>query len=343
LIFSLAGENQTGFLVLGALHQQIRRTIRRHDLLPEGSRVPVGLSGGSDSVALTKLLLDLSEHGGFTVAACAHVNHELRASADRDEQFCGAFAARIGLPIHFARGGVQSYADLHRVSIEEAGRKIRYSFLTRVAETLGADRIAVGHTRDDQAETVLMKLMRGAGPAGLAGIYPRRGAVIRPLLDVSRTALREWLMAGSHGWVDDETNADLGNPRNRMRLRVLPEITLALGGDPTPGIARTAALLREDGEWLEATARREFDARVRQLVDGVAFEAKALAELPGPIANRVLRDALRAVAGGREVTSDHVDSARCVLHGHTGAADIPGGRMELSRGMLVLLERKAWP
>ena len=329
--------------MLTALHQQVRRTIRRHDLLPNGSRVLVGLSGGSDSVALTRLLVDLAEHGGFTVVGCAHLNHELRPLAARDERFCEQFAARMALPIQFAHGGVQSYAETHRVSIEEAARKIRYAFLIRAAESLGADRIAVGHTRDDQAETVLMKLMRGAGPAGLAGIYPRRGAVIRPLLDVSRDELRDWLTSQSQDWVDDETNGDLENPRNRVRLRVLPELALALGGDPKPAIARTAALSRADGEWLEETARQEFESLVQPLSGGVAFEAAALARLPGPIETRVLREALRQIAGDREVTSDHVESAIGVRRGQAGGADIPGGRVELSRGLLVLLERKALP
>lgn len=303
----------------------------------------VGLSGGSDSVALTTLLLDLSRHGGFTVVGCAHLNHELRDSADRDEQFCRAFAAKIALPIQFARGGVKSYAVEHGVSIEEAARKIRYSYLTQVGETLRADRIAVGHTRDDQAETFLMKLMRGAGQAGLAGIYPRRGAVIRPLLDVSRDELRKWLRSRSQDWVEDETNADLENPRNRIRFRVLPELALALGGDPKPAIARAAALLRDDGEWLEAEAGRQFRLLVEEREDGLVFEAAALTGLPVPIEARVLRTALRRLAGGREVEHDHVESARAVLHGQAGSVDVPGGHVELFRGKLVLIERKAPP
>lgn len=329
--------------MLTAIHQQVRRTIRRYDLFTEGSRVLVGLSGGSDSVALTRLLLDLSEHGGFTVVGCAHLNHELRDSADRDEQFCREFAAKTNLPIQFARGGVKSYAIEYGVSIEEAARKIRYSYLARVAEALGADRIAVGHTRDDQAETFLMKLVRGAGQAGLAGIYPRRGAVVRPLLDVSRDELRQWLRSRSEDWVEDETNADLENPRNRIRFRVLPELALALGGDPKPAIARAAAILREDGEWLEATAEQAFGALAKDRADGLAFEAEALRGLPRPIEARVLRVGLSRLAGDREVAQAHVESARAVLHGQSGAVDVPGGRVELSRGILVLIERKALP
>ena len=140
----------------------------------------VGVSGGSDSVALTHLLRELAEHGEFQVAGLAHLNHQLRPSAGRDEAFCRALAARLGAGIVVESADVQSYARQARRSIEDAARQLRYEFLERAAAQSGADRIAVGHTQDDQAETFLMKLMRGAGLTGLAGIYPRRGRIIRP-------------------------------------------------------------------------------------------------------------------------------------------------------------------
>ncbi|MEQ1757785.1 MAG: tRNA lysidine(34) synthetase TilS [Vicinamibacterales bacterium] len=340
--------------MLGALHQQVRRTIRRYDLLPAGSRVVVALSGGSDSVALTRLLADLSTHGGFVVAGCAHLNHGLRATADRDEAFCRTFAASRALQLQVGRADVAAYAAENGLSIEAAARKIRYSYLDSAAADLGADCIASGHTRDDQAETFLMKLMRGAGQAGLGGIYPRRGALIRPLLDVSREELRDWLRAGGQDWVEDETNADLENPRNRIRISVLPELAKALGGDPRPSIARAAALLREDGEWLDATAEREFDrlvagsdrgqTGVRPGSDqGQTLDAAQLLKLPPPVEARVLRLALGRLAGDREVTLEHVELARAVLRGQSAAVDVPGGRVELSRSLLVLLDRKAGP
>ena len=124
----------------------------------------VGLSGGSDSVALTRALLDLAALGDFTVVGLAHLNHRLRPTAARDEQFCRDLAARLGLAIAVEEADVAAYAASEGLSIEDAARRLRYAFLDRAAAAAWAARIAVGHTMDDQAETFLLKLMRGAGP-----------------------------------------------------------------------------------------------------------------------------------------------------------------------------------
>ena len=289
-----------------ALHQQIRRTIRRHGLLPEGSRVVVGLSGGSDSVALTRLLLDLAEHGEFTVAGLAHLNHGLRPSAARDEAFCREFAQRLGLPLVVESAAVRDYAAAEALSIEDAARRLRYAFLERAAAGMGAGLIAVGHTQDDQAETFLLKLMRGAGLRGLGGIYPRRGAVIRPLLDVTRDDLRDYLRSRAETWVEDETNTDLDNPRNRIRHRVLPELDRAAEGSTRRAISRAASLIREDGQWLDALAEERFLTLAHQTGRGLELDVRGLAETPTPVLRRVLLRAMRAAGGSREIGLEHV-------------------------------------
>ena len=319
-----------------ALHQQIRRTIRRHALCPPGTRLLIGLSGGSDSVALTLLLRELSEHAEFSVAALAHVNHRLRPTSDRDEQFCRDLAGRLGLPILVARVDVKAYAASERLSVEDAARRARYAFLHRAAADAGADRIAVGHTRDDQAETFLLKVMRGAGLTGLAGVYPRRGLVIRPLLDVARTDLRSYVVACGHTWVEDESNERLDNPRNRIRHRILPELDRASGGVTGASIARAAGLLREDAEWLDELSERRFETLAERQSDGLQFDAELLAAEPPPVRRRVLLTAMRTLSGGREIGLEHVESALEVLGGSCAGADVPGSRVELKRGKLVL-------
>jgi len=321
----------------------VRRTIERHGLCPPGTRVLIGLSGGSDSVALLFLLRELAENGNFTLAGLAHLNHRLRPTADRDEAFCRDLAGRVGLRIVVQNEDVKAFARGRNLSIEDAARRIRYDFMEQAADALGADGVAVGHTQDDQAETFLLKLIRGAGLTGLAGIHPRRGRVVRPLLDISRADLRRYLAGRGERWIEDESNDDLENPRNRIRHVVLPELDSAANGPTRPAIARAAGLAREDAEWLDELAARRYGELAARTPDGLAIETAALLAEPPPLRRRVLLRALRAAAGGREVGLDHVEAAMAVLTGTAGGAGIPGARVELRRGKLVLVEQKPTP
>ena len=329
-----------GFGILNAPVQQVRRTIRRHDLCPPGTRLLIALSGGSDSVALTLILRELAANGGFSLAGLAHVNHRLRSTADRDEQFCRALAARFELPIVVSPIDVADYAATEHLSIEEAARRARYAFLHRCAADCDAGRIAIGHTRDDQAETFLLKLIRGAGLTGLGGIYPRRGALIRPLLDVSRADLREYLTARGQSWIEDETNADLTNPRNRIRHRVIPELDASYGGVVSGSIARAAGLAREDGTWLDSLADRRYGELASMEADCVTLSAGELSAEPEPVRRRILLKALREVSNMREVALEHVEAAADVLNGTSAGADVPAARLELRHGKLVLLRKR---
>ena len=322
------------------LHQRVRKTIERHALCPPGSHVLIAISGGSDSVALLFLLRDLAENGKFTVAALGHLNHRLRPTADRDERFCRELAERLHLRIAVQNHDVKGYARGRNLSVEDAARRIRYDFLEQAADSFGADRIATGHTQDDQAETFLLKVVRGAGLTGLGGIRPRRGRIIRPLLDVTRSELRNYLGDRAQQWVDDESNEDLANPRNRIRHRVLAELDCVAGGSARAAIARAAGLAREDTDWLDELADRCYARLAETIADGVTIEAGGLVAEPVPVRRRVLLKALRIAAGGREVGLEHVEAAAAALMGSAGGADFPGGRVELRRGKLVLIQQK---
>jgi tRNA(Ile)-lysidine synthase len=319
-----------------SLHQQVRRTIQRHCLLPTGCRVLDGLSGGSDSVALAVLLRDLSEHREFSLVGLAHLNHQLRPTAGRDEAFCRTIADYVQRPLHVESLDVEGYALAQRLSREDAARRLRYDFLRRVATDVGADRVAVGHTRDDQAETFLLKLVRGAGLTGLAGIFPQRDEVVRPLLDISRQELRTFLASRGLDWVDDETNEKLENPRNRIRLLVLPELERAYPS-AAAAIARAAGLVRDDALWLDEVSRQRYDALVVRTPDGLAIDVAALLNEPPPIRRRVLLNALRCAVPGHEIGLDHVETALAAAAGQSGGVDVPGGRVELRREKLVLV------
>ncbi|MDQ3211189.1 MAG: tRNA lysidine(34) synthetase TilS, partial [Acidobacteriota bacterium] len=155
---------------------RVLRTIRRHALIPPGGRVLAAVSGGADSVALVHLLRELEPAGHVRVVGIAHFNHQLRgAESDADEAFCRGLAATLELPIECGGADVRAAAAAERRSIEDAARVLRYAFLERAADALGAAAVAVGHSRDDQAETFLLRLLRGSGARGLAGILPRAG------------------------------------------------------------------------------------------------------------------------------------------------------------------------
>jgi tRNA(Ile)-lysidine synthase len=322
------------------LEQQVRRTILRHDLCPAGTRIIVGISGGSDSVALTLLLRDLAGTNGFAVVSLAHLNHRLRDAASRDEAFCRDFAFNSGLPIVVEDVDVKSHATVRGLSVEDAARQLRYDFLGRAAAAAGATRVAVGHTQDDQAETLLLKLMRGAGLTGLAGIHPRRGMVVRPLLDVSRADLRTYLTERGQPWIEDETNEALGNPRNRIRHVVLPELDRAAGASTRPALARAAARLRDDGLWLDALSRERFAALAAPTPEGLELHVSALAVEPLPVRSRLLLEALRQTSGGKEIGLEHVEAVTALLSCQNGGIDVPGARVELRRGKLVLIRQK---
>jgi tRNA(Ile)-lysidine synthase len=301
--------------------------------------VLVGVSGGSDSVALTLLLRDLAPLLAFSIAGLAHLNHRLRDTADRDESFCRNLAARLDLPILVTACDVRDLALERACSVEEAAREARYGFLAKAATELGATRVAVGHTTDDQAETFVLKLARGAGTTGLGSIYPRRGEVIRPLLEVSREQLRDYLRALGERWVEDESNADLGNPRNRVRHDVLPHLEQALGLPARRAIARAAGLAAEDARWLDEVAAGRLEVLSADIPGGLEIDAERLREEPLPIARRILLGALRKRARGKEIGLEHVQTVLDVLAGLAVAADAPGSRVELRGKKLVLWER----
>ena len=286
-------------------------------------------------MALLRVLLELSRTSEFSVAGVAHFNHRLRATAVRDETFCRELASTLRLPFFAGNGDVAAYAVTEGCSVEDAARRLRYDFLDRAAREAGAARIGVGHTLDDQAETVLLKLMRGACPTGLAGVYPRKGALVRPLLEVSRGELRAWLASLGQPWMEDETNEDVSNPRNRVRHRVLPELDAAYGGSTRAAIARSADLAREDGQWLDELASARYGALVTTGQDCLQLDVAALEAEPAALQRRVLWQAMRARAGGREIGLEHVEMALSVLRGYSRAADVPGSRWE-HRGRKVV-------
>lgn len=311
------------------LADRVRRTLRKHALAERGSRVIVAVSGGPDSVALVHVLNSLADTGEIALVGLAHFNHRLRDAAGRDEAFCRDLAARLALPIEIGSADVRAIAAAERASIEDAARDARYAFLEGAADRLRADRIGVGHTRDDQAETFLLRVLRGAGPRGLASIYPRVGRIIRPLIDTTRADVLEYLAARGLAYCEDETNRDLTNPRNRIRHELIPYLRQHLSPDVVSVLAREAAIARDDAEWLEQEAIEAERSCVPSDSGTLGLDAPALRLLHPSVARGVIRRALVGSGPGRFVNFEHVDAVLdLVRHGARGGVDLPGQRVE---------------
>ncbi len=233
-------------------------------MLRPGNRVGVAVSGGADSVALLLLLLELREKLGV-VLSVAHFNHKLRGKAsDADEKFVAKLAAKHGLEFHSASVFVAKKAKDERANVEDAARRARYDYFRSLVESGVCKRIAVAHTADDQAETVLAHLLRGTGLAGLGGIHPVSGPVIRPLLGVRRSELRHFLRARKQTWREDATNRDTKRMRARIRKKLLPLLEKQFQPAIVEHLATLAELAREDEEFLDALVEERIRAAVQK-------------------------------------------------------------------------------
>lgn len=316
---------------------RVRRTIRVHDLARPDTRVLVAVSGGSDSVALAYLLTELAQRQELRIAGIIHVNHQLRPAAAADEVSCAALADRLGWPFLAHRVDVAARARSERRSIEDAARAARYECFEQARLQLEADAIALGHTRDDQAETFLLRLLRGAGSRGLSGMHPRRGRIIRPALDCRRGELRSFLDDRGLPFVHDESNDDVSIPRNRVRAELLPLLERRFNPSIVDVLADEAALARDEWQWIEAAAREAAACAVtRPSADVWEIDTTAVARMPVALARMVVRDALVQASGGRPVSFRHVNEALRL----EDSADGPGLRMERRGQTLVLTSKR---
>src|SRR5260221_3731218 len=223
----------------------------------------VAVSGGADWVALLLLLLELRKQLGI-VLSVAHFNHKLRGKdSEADEKFAAKLAAKYGLAFHSGHADVAAKAKRDKANLEDTARRARYEFFATLVQGGQLDKVVVAHTADDQAETVVAHIMRGTGIAGLGGIHPRVGNVVRPLLGVRRAELRAYLKSKKQTWREDATNRDTTRMRARIRKKLLPLLEKQFQPAVVQHLATLAELAREDEAFLDAWA----SSRLRQHVD----------------------------------------------------------------------------
>ena len=336
---------------------RVAETIERHALCAPGDRVVVGVSGGADSLVLLHALLALRERLEVTLHV-GTLDHGLRGAAGAaDAEFVRCTAGGWGLPVTVGRADVARIARAHRLGVEEAARQVRYIFLLRVARQVGASRVAVGHQRDDQAETVLMHLLRGSGLSGLRGMLPATSlsdyhllddvavvcdppqdgppaapdawpVLIRPLLDLSRQEIDDYAAAHDLAPRHDATNLDTTYFRNRLRQELLPLLE-RLNPNVRELLARTAEVLRADAETVRAAGEAALARALRrESAEAMVLDRAVWDELPLSSRRHLIRAAVwRLRPALRDVTFEHVERALAVAaSARVGAqATLPGG------------------
>ena len=290
---------------------RVRQTIQKYRLLVPGDKVIVGVSGGPDSLALLHSLMVLQGEFDYTLQV-AHLNHGLRPEAAADAEYVRDLANRWGLPVTVAKRDVLAFRQEHHLSLEAAAREVRYRFLREVAAAAGATKIAVGHQAEDQAETVLLNLLRGSGLTGLKAMLPRRGQLIRPLLLISRGEIEEYCRDNGLRPRRDCTNDDVAYRRNKIRHQLLPLLAREYNPAIVATLGRTALILQEDERVLADLAEGALNDLIKSRAGhGLILDRQGWLDLAPALQRRVLK--LAAAALGHQVSFHQVEQAREVV------------------------------
>ncbi len=291
-----------------------------------GERVGVAVSGGADSVALLWCLVETAPELGIKLAV-AHFNHCLRGGeSDADERFVADLARSLDLPFYSECADIHTISKRESRNLEETARLERYRFLEALVEKGTVDRIATGHTRSDQAETVLFRLMRGTGEQGLRGIRPVLDTgIVRPLIDIPRQETRAYLESRGKSWREDSSNQDLRFSRNRIRSELLPTLERDWNPRIEEALARTASLAQEDEDYWREAVSQAAEASLVPSDPAVLIRTDEFAKLHPSISRRLLRSAIDQISGA-SMSYQHIESLR-VLASQTAGSDrlsLPG-------------------
>ncbi len=300
----------------GSVLEQVRATISRYNMLAPDARVIVAVSGGPDSVCLLHVLRELK----IPVVGIAHVNHKLRGEAsEEDQRFVAAMACEMELEFY------SEAAPCSGGNLEQTARRARREFFHDLIRRDLADRVALGHTRDDQAETVLFRLLRGSGLAGLAGILPVTAeGLIRPLLGVTRGEVETFLRERGIPWREDASNLEPRFARNRIRRELLPRLKQDWNPHITESLSHLADLAYEEERWWAAEIARLAGDMLAVSPGAVEVSARELARLPRAVARRLIRHAIRQAKGNLQgVQFSHIEHVLKLLEA-TGQVQIPG-------------------
>ena len=316
----------------------VETAIRHYHMLDEGDTILVGVSGGPDSVALLHSLVTLAPKWSLQLVI-AHLNHQLRgATADQEAAFVGRLATGLGICCEIGSRNVAKYRSEHRLSLQEAARIVRYAFYDEVAAKYSASKIALGHHADDNAESILMRLLRGTGPLGLAGIHPvRHGLIIRPLIGLTRKEILAFLELGGFEYMKDRSNLDTKYLRNRIRHELLPHLKERYNPNTVCALNRLASILRDEEDFWDQEVRRTLqDFVLDHTPDRLTLMRRGLSDLHPALLRRLVRQAVLSLKGNlRRFGHVHVEAIARLI-----AAPSPSGSLYLPQGISVVRDRE---
>ena len=330
------------------MYKKILDFIRRNRLFATGDRVIVALSGGADSVCLLVVLNELKHELGITLKA-VHVHHGLRGEeADRDSLYAQELSQSLGLPFSCVRVDAALYARKNGMSVEEAGRHLRYEIFERERLSFQGTKIAVAHHGDDQAETILYNLFRGTGLKGLGGMRPQRGNIVRPLLAVSREEILAYLEEKRISYCEDSTNASTDYIRNRIRVLLLPAIKEQINQKAGENILHAGEMAAKADAYLEKQAEAVLRSgqTLKKDEDGrclaCGLEIKVLLSQEDIIKSYVIRRMINCVSASmKDISMVHVEQAAALLSGSGGRqTDLPYGLLAVRTGDKLWIKRK---
>ena len=307
-----------------ALESHARRTIQKYEMLKPGDHVVVAVSGGADSTALLLCLNALASEFNLSLTV-AHLNHRIRAAeADADEEFVRKLAARMGLPFVSETAEVKREAATSGINLEELARRKRYEFLRRTASQVKAQKIAVGHNLNDQAETALFRFTRGSGLQGLSAIHPVvYGLVIRPLIECTRRSVEEYLEFKCAAYREDSSNLNLQHARNRIRYELIPYLEKNFNPNLIRTLSREALISREIWSFMESQTKQAFNAVCRTGEEGMTLAVPDFLRLHPALQKEVLRHAVRECSGSlRGITAKNIEDLRLLCCGRMSGRHI---------------------
>jgi tRNA(Ile)-lysidine synthase len=323
----------------------IKATIKKHSMLKLGHTVLIGVSGGADSIALLHILLKLSPEFDLRLGI-AHFNHGLRvAESERDAGFVKSVAENLNLPFYHQKVDVKNFSIHHKLSIEEAGRTLRYKFFYDTARKHGFDKIALGHQKEDMAETILINILRGSGPQGISGIPPKRDMVIRPLININRTDIEIFLQSENISHITDSTNMDQQFLRNRIRHSLIPLLATEYNAEIVENLNRTGEILRDEQIWLDSMIEALLE-KTKLPGDNNNFNLSIpeLKKMPIAAARRIIRQGVSKIKGNLHgISFKHMDAVLDLIisNNKNNQFDFPGPvRVKRENDKLVIFRRK---